>query len=258
MDELIRCGWNVHQCPHQADTHIGETCSDLSPDDKVVVVTGDSDLIVYEGIWTVIMPIGRSRELTRFSKQDLLKSLDLPSERHLLLAAIATKNDYFEGIRCIGINRNVDIIRKMDLGSGQREQSITVGISDYLKQLKSSRGKTIASYQHAITAFAGCHEDGSVDAASSADSYSDVYAILQDLEIHRLRRQGPQKRKDVVQPPNEQGTTADGSSQNQQNQGKESKKRKRRSKRRHKKRNRKHNKKRTKARENRRKYSDAK
>ena len=68
--------------------------------------------MLFEGIWNVVMPVGRSHELTRFSKTDLLSSLQIPSEGHLLIAGLVTKNDYFEGIPWFGIKRNLDNRRR--------------------------------------------------------------------------------------------------------------------------------------------------
>ncbi|KAF9973521.1 hypothetical protein BGZ65_009213, partial [Modicella reniformis] len=198
MEELRRHGWNVHVCPHQADSHIGQSFSDPSTTDDAVVVTGDSDLIAYEGVRTVVMPVGRSYELTVFTKSDLLSSLDLPSERHLLVAAITTKNDYLDGIKWVGIKRNIDIIRDMDLDMkpGTSVQTITDAISLYLKQIKDIGHTTISDYQDAITVFAKCYEDGSNNAGSAIESYVEVSKLLKILEDHRVecRRLTSQKR----------------------------------------------------------------
>lgn len=197
MDELRRYGWDVHECPHQADTHVGVLCSDLSESDNVVVVTRDSDLMVYEGVWNVVMPVGRSHELTSFSKTELLSSLDLPSDRHLLVTAIVTKNDYFEGIPSIGIQRNLDVVRTLDIESGPRTDCITKAVDLYLNEIRNRGNKTLSNYRFAIDALAQCHEDSSDHAFPSSDTHNDVSDLLKRLEAHRV--EGRQTQSDASQ-----------------------------------------------------------
>lgn len=185
MKELKKLGWIAYECPHQADTHIASVCSDNSADDPVTVVTGDSDLIAYRGIWNVVMPVGRSHELTNFSKSDLLTSLNLPSEQHLLLAAIVTKNDYFGGVKWYGIKRNTDVIRDMELAPGLDVESVTGSVRRYLDLIKR-RDTKISDFRHAITAFVACHEDSTEDAFPSVDSHNEVATLLTKLETNRL------------------------------------------------------------------------
>ncbi|OAQ25845.1 hypothetical protein K457DRAFT_157893 [Linnemannia elongata AG-77] len=90
---------------------------DASDPDAVVVVTSDSDLMVYEGIRHIMMSVGKTRELQLFDKTKLLNRLDLPSEQHLLLACIVTSNEYVKNLPYFGLLRNCDIIRDFDLTS---------------------------------------------------------------------------------------------------------------------------------------------
>ncbi|KAF9975922.1 hypothetical protein BGZ75_000360, partial [Mortierella antarctica] len=61
------------------------------------------------------MPMGKQHILTTFTKAELLRELDLPSETHLLLAGLVTSNDYVRNIPYFGLGRNCDIVREMDL-----------------------------------------------------------------------------------------------------------------------------------------------
>ncbi|KAF9991844.1 hypothetical protein BGZ65_013036, partial [Modicella reniformis] len=109
MDELNKLGWNICLCEYQADTHIGQIYRDDPDKTSLAVVTNDSDLIVYDGVPSVTMPIGKSRELRTFSKSDVLQALGMPSSRHFQLTAILTRNDYFSGLPWYGIKRNADL-----------------------------------------------------------------------------------------------------------------------------------------------------
>ncbi|KAF9991915.1 hypothetical protein BGZ65_012944 [Modicella reniformis] len=102
--------------------------------------------MAFEGIWNVVMPMGRSRELVRFSKTDLLSSLQIPSERHLLVAGLETKNDYFEGIPWIVIQHNLDVIRNITISTGPRTESVTKAVDLYLEQIKVRGNKTLSDY----------------------------------------------------------------------------------------------------------------
>lgn len=192
MDELEQYGWKVHECPHQADTHIGELSSGRSENDEIVVVTRDSDLMVYEGVWNVVMPVGRSHELTTFSKAKLLSSLELPSERHLLVTALVTKNDYFEGTRWMGIKRNLEVIRTLDIESGPVADCVVDAIELYLEGIKNCGEKTLSDYRYAIDALAHCHEDSSDHAVPSSDTHNDVSDLLERLGEHRIKGRQPQ------------------------------------------------------------------
>ncbi|KAK3825281.1 MAG: hypothetical protein J3Q66DRAFT_420200 [Benniella sp.] len=61
------------------------------------------------------MPVGREREFTTFNKADVMAALDLPSERHLLLTAILTKNDYSSPVPWFGIRKNAEIVRSLEI-----------------------------------------------------------------------------------------------------------------------------------------------
>ncbi|KAK3806660.1 MAG: hypothetical protein J3Q66DRAFT_406798 [Benniella sp.] len=94
-----------------ADTCIGKICRQDSHPETLAVVTNDSDLILYEGVNNVTMPIRKKRELHTFFKSNVLKLLHLPTVQHLQLAAVLTRNDYFSGIPWIEIKTNADIVR---------------------------------------------------------------------------------------------------------------------------------------------------
>ncbi|KAF9344550.1 hypothetical protein BGX34_005554, partial [Mortierella sp. NVP85] len=207
-------GWTVCRCHHQADTHIGQICRDVSDKSKLAVVTGDSDLIIYDGVPNVTMPVGRAHEWTTFSKDALIEDLNLPSSRHLLLTAVVTKNDYFPGIKTYGIRHNADLVRGIDIDMGQGESTEELmekfrnAIDSYLDRItegkatedkttedKVLKGKvpkavTTSDYEHALKAFVLCQEDSSASATPSSQTHHQICDLLKQLENFRLRRRG--------------------------------------------------------------------
>ena len=143
---LQQLGWSIHYCTHQADTCLAAVCQDSAPD-SITIVTSDSDLMVYEGVQSLVMPFGRSRELLIVDKKKLLQHLDLPSQQHLLLACIVTTNDYVKNIPYFGLSTNCDIVRGIDLSAlgplgamannAERASSIMPFIQLYLNEVRS-------------------------------------------------------------------------------------------------------------------------
>lgn len=151
--------------------------------------------MVYDGVPCVTMPVGRSRELMTFSKDNLLQELNLPSSRHLQLAAILTKNDYFEGISMYGIKSNADVVRNISLEhQGEVEDCKLVSkfqhaILEYLDLIENV-DLSLDKFNNAISAFVLCREDQSESAKSSPQTHEEVCKILRRLEDTKLRRKG--------------------------------------------------------------------
>ncbi|KAF9993625.1 hypothetical protein BGZ80_008074, partial [Entomortierella chlamydospora] len=161
-EELSRLGWTVCQCEFQSDTCIAVHCREKQAGNDIVVLTRDSDLICYEQINTVAMPVGRKHELHIFTKSGVTEYLDLPSPLHLLLVAIATTNDYVQGIRRCGIKTNTKYFRHLALDEGsqsldsdvkvlieKRVAMIKAALSDYI----GNRRKSPEDFNNAIEAF---------------------------------------------------------------------------------------------------------
>ncbi|KAG9065458.1 hypothetical protein KI688_002785 [Linnemannia hyalina] len=172
---------HVCLCRFQSDTCIAKLCAQsLNPQD-IIVVSGDSDLICFGAVPRVLYPIGKSRELTLFEKDAILEVLDLPSERHLLLAAVVTGNDYTRGVPYFGIKKICEIIREMEL-PGSDVESFHWYVHEFLvrvrhqllservprkkrKRIDSQLSVTVDDFEHALSAFVGVQED----AVSSVD-----------------------------------------------------------------------------------------
>ncbi|KAH7042883.1 hypothetical protein BKA57DRAFT_517812 [Linnemannia elongata] len=221
---------------------------DASDPDAIVVVTSDSDLMVYEGIRHIMMPVGKSRELQLFDKTKLLDRLDLPSEQHLLLACIVTSNDYVKNLPYFGLLRNCDIIRDFDLTSlgplggsrdnNYRAEALMPFIQQYLDEVRRQLGKRktkstqqtstrrqqqeiiqIAEYfRHAVTAFVERMETPLQVPLEPDDesphSHDIITTILQELYSRKnQQQQSQQSRNDIhtfiQRPPSEQVSTVE-------------------------------------------------
>lgn len=193
LDGLKDLQWTVCSCPYQADTHIADLCR-KDPNKDVVILTKDSDLLVYEDVHSITMPRGRSYELTTFKKADVLESMDLPSARHLLLAAILSTNDYSRSIPWYGLSKNTDIVRGIkidyepDSSDPHRVQVIKDAIQAYLARVERPHTKTLLDYNDAITAFVECKEDFSSSAVSSTSTHDQICDMLRKLELLKLSR----------------------------------------------------------------------
>jgi len=192
LDELSNLDWKVCRCGYQADSHIAELCRD---DQDAVIITKDSDFIVYENTESVIMPVGRGRELTRFDKADVMTALKLPSARHLLLASILSKNDYSSPVPWFGIHKNAEVVRELEIdqysSNFQLVGIMKEAIRKYLAQINKLDSKTPHDYRHAITAFVECREDTSDDAVPSRSTHDGIVELLRKIEEAKVARRQP-------------------------------------------------------------------
>ncbi|KAF9344082.1 hypothetical protein BGX34_006007, partial [Mortierella sp. NVP85] len=115
IDTLRAAGCIVCPCRTEADLCIGSrACNDGR---TRYVVSGDSDLLIYRNIHRVLRPLPRTRGVfTLYTKEDVLKTLDLPSPRHLELFGIVNENDYSDNIPTLALARNAEIIRGIPYG----------------------------------------------------------------------------------------------------------------------------------------------
>ncbi|KAI7817327.1 hypothetical protein BC939DRAFT_481267 [Gamsiella multidivaricata] len=99
---------------------------------------------------------------------------------------MVTKNNYFDGISGLGITRNSQTIKSLRFKAGERKNSVTCGIRQYLVGVGCHSNKTLVDYRHVLMAFALCQEHGSPDATPSSQPHNDVYATLVMFEQRRL------------------------------------------------------------------------
>jgi hypothetical protein len=104
---LRTSGWIVCGCLSEADTCIGASCN---KDD--IVITRDSDALIYSNICTIWRPFSRDRYLV-YHVADLLRQLEL-SRTGLATLGIVTQNDYGTGVHRMGIEKNFKVVRALD------------------------------------------------------------------------------------------------------------------------------------------------
>ncbi|KAG0061389.1 hypothetical protein BGZ92_006491, partial [Podila epicladia] len=99
VQHLRTNGWNVCECRSEADTCIGANCKQ---DD--IVITRDSDALIYSNINTIWRPISRRRYLV-YNIPQLLLQLQL-SRAGLTTLGVVSQNDYGKGVRYMGVKSN--------------------------------------------------------------------------------------------------------------------------------------------------------
>jgi len=113
-------------CSTEADTCMAFCClesdgseeppADLSDDlkDRTVVVTKDSDLIMYYEVKTVFRPNPAGSYFFRYRKDAVKQALEFTEDSQLTALAIVSKNDYSFNFAGFGLRRNGNIIRDFD------------------------------------------------------------------------------------------------------------------------------------------------
>ncbi|KAI7828265.1 hypothetical protein BC939DRAFT_72748 [Gamsiella multidivaricata] len=194
--------WHTCECPFQADTYIAELYQADNNKDDLAIITADSDMMVYQGVREITVPVGKYRELTTYKKADLLESLDLACDRELLLASIVTKDDYSKALPWHGFQRNTKIIRETRTETGAGDEStmdapgsktteaeiIKELIQEYLQRVRGGQKKGVDDYTHAISAFVQVREDYLDSATPSCTTHERIPGILQKLEKCKLQR----------------------------------------------------------------------
>ncbi|KAF9083795.1 hypothetical protein BGX29_002902 [Mortierella sp. GBA35] len=118
---LISKGWNVVECPSEADTAIATDCQ---PDD--IVVSGDSDMLIYDTVNTVWRPMARCQFL-EYRLTEILDHLGI-SRAQLTTLGIVSKNDYTSNITQLGISTNHKIVKSLE----KTEQDVEKLVQQYL------------------------------------------------------------------------------------------------------------------------------
>jgi hypothetical protein len=144
---LAQLGWNIHYCIYQADTCLALISQECPDRGLLILVTGDSDIIAYEDVDSVTMPMGKSHKLITITKTALLHRLELSSEKHLLLACLVTSNDYVRNIPHFGLRTNCELVGSMDLSglsplgiiddNDRRADEIIPFVDEYIRLVKA-------------------------------------------------------------------------------------------------------------------------
>ncbi|KAG0073939.1 hypothetical protein BGZ93_004656, partial [Podila epicladia] len=112
VDYMAKKGYDIILCDTEADIKIAADC-----EEEDVVVTGDSDLLIYKSVPAVWRPMGggKSRRYWLYNKAAVLDALDVTSTQLVALAVISG-NDYTRNIPTLGIETNRKLIKKLEDG----------------------------------------------------------------------------------------------------------------------------------------------
>ncbi|KAF9159008.1 hypothetical protein BGX21_003433, partial [Mortierella sp. AD011] len=108
---MLQKEWNVIVSQTEADLKIA---SDCNPGD--VVMSRDSDFLIYDKVKTIWRPISGRRFLV-YDLQDVLTTLGLSSVQ-LTVLGVVSKNDYNSNIPSLGSSTNFGIIKGLDKTKG--------------------------------------------------------------------------------------------------------------------------------------------
>ncbi|KAF8909516.1 hypothetical protein BGZ58_005976, partial [Dissophora ornata] len=175
-------GYEIILCATEADVKIAADCKK-----EDVVVTGDSDLLIYKSVPAVWRPMGRgkSRRYWLYDKAAVLDTLGLTATQLVALAVISG-NDYNRNIPYLGIETNRKIIKRL----AATEDETTI-VEKYLADPQvvfktdknNSENWTISSYADSLKVFVNMQQDIAPQPSTApADSDTDTipsYSALQ-------------------------------------------------------------------------------
>ncbi|KAG0075497.1 hypothetical protein BGZ93_004186, partial [Podila epicladia] len=98
--------YTIIESPTEADLHIA---SDCQPTD--VVVSRDSDLLIYRNVRTIWRPISKGRFLV-YNMDDVLATLEI-TRTQLTVLGVVSKNDYTKNIRGLGPATNFSVVKRL-------------------------------------------------------------------------------------------------------------------------------------------------
>jgi len=99
-------GWTVVPCDTEADLEIARRVKEAE-----VVISGDSDLLAYQGVSRLWRPIARGQLLV-YDVPTLLNSIGL-TRSQLTALAVVSRNDYHRNIFSLGPATNFGIIKEL-------------------------------------------------------------------------------------------------------------------------------------------------
>ncbi|KAF9921950.1 hypothetical protein FBU30_007995 [Linnemannia zychae] len=172
--------WNVCDCNSEADICIGATCKRND-----VVITCDSDSLIYGNINTVWRPFGRSRYLI-YNVPQLLLHLEL-SRVGLTALGVVSQNDYGKGVYNTGVKTNLKVIRALENGSSTKSKSVKDLIHAYLEHTTiSSKHPTKDLFDSALRIFSFQQYTPSIE-SHIQDPVDELREITQRLSAVRLQ-----------------------------------------------------------------------
>ncbi|KAF9958693.1 hypothetical protein BGZ70_009115 [Mortierella alpina] len=131
-------GWDVRECGTEADVAIAKECG---PGD--IIVTKDSDFVIYSSITTIWRPVTRYKFLA-YDVQAVQVALGL-NRVQLTVLGVISKNDYGANIYSLGPATNHSIVKTL---KGKDPEKM---VEDYLSHsLVRSRNTELKTFQDAL------------------------------------------------------------------------------------------------------------
>ncbi|KAG0226138.1 hypothetical protein BGW41_004258, partial [Actinomortierella wolfii] len=164
-------GWQIAFCATEADVAIAVDCQ---PQD--VVVTTDSDLLVYTSVRTVFRPIRRSRFLV-YDKVSVVAAIGL-TDRQLLILGIVSKNDYTSNIPRFGVKSNYSLVKGIS-----SDNDINRMIQRCLNGIDANVPKSPQQFAASTQVFSSLVQTSIDDVQSSEVSSIDYRSLQTQLSI---------------------------------------------------------------------------
>ncbi|KAG0319327.1 hypothetical protein BGZ99_005147 [Dissophora globulifera] len=141
---MINRGWTIKLCPTEADIAIAADCQ---PED--IVVSIDSDLIIYRTVRTLWRPVGYKQQTFRvYDKDSILDALNL-TDAQLLTLGIVSRNDYGNNVPSLGIATNCKLVKDLS------DRGVTDMVAAYLQDDRVIRKNTgREAFSNALKVFA--------------------------------------------------------------------------------------------------------
>ncbi|KAG0282321.1 hypothetical protein BGZ98_006808, partial [Dissophora globulifera] len=78
-----------------------------------IAVSGDSDLLVYSTIPSVLRPMPGGKGYAMYHKRHVLNAVEFTNSMQLELLGVVSHSDYAKNVRGFGVARNAKIIRNL-------------------------------------------------------------------------------------------------------------------------------------------------
>ncbi|KAF9997128.1 hypothetical protein BGZ80_006214, partial [Entomortierella chlamydospora] len=131
-------GWEVIECTTEADYRIA---SDCNPGD--VVISGDSDMLIYDNVSIIWRPISRGRFLV-YDVVEVLNTLNI-NRTQLTVLGVVSHNDYNRNIYGLGCATNFSIIKDLKTTSVDASSMVAAYLADTRVILKNKDQTTFAN-----------------------------------------------------------------------------------------------------------------
>ncbi|KAF8924054.1 hypothetical protein BGZ47_004242, partial [Haplosporangium gracile] len=174
-----------HVCRTESDTCIAECAEQKKFEGQVwnrVVVSNDSDSLIYPTIGKVLRKLPRGGGYGLYPKEAVVRSLQLPSLHHLTVLGIVSNNDYSANLPIHGLATNLAILRRHPNLTDPR--AILLEYQDYVRSyLEYSSGY----FEPAYAIFVERADTPIASSTSNNSFYLEMEGRFRDLKELRYR-----------------------------------------------------------------------